>query len=311
MIKVENLTKRYAGQAAIRDLNFEVGKGEVMGFLGPNGAGKTTTMRILAGFMPATSGRASIAGFDIFEQSLQARTRLGYMPVNVPLYSDMRVTEYLEYRAALKGVPHRRIAERVGDVKELCGVKDVERKIIGALSKGYRQRVGLADALLHEPDLLILDEPTIGLDPNQIRQVRELIKNLGRQHTILLSTHILPEVEMTCSRVIIIHKGRIEACDTPENLLGKLRQAGGVVLEAKVEKDNGAEELKKISAVREVTTDVDGEWNVFSLRVESGADVREEVFRLATARHWTVRELTQRRATLEDVFVEITHADEV
>ncbi len=311
MIKVENLTKRYAGQAAIRDLNFEVGKGEVMGFLGPNGAGKTTTMRILAGFMPATSGRASIAGFDIFEQSLQARTRLGYMPENVPLYSDMRVTEYLEYRAALKGVPHRRIAERVGDVKELCGVKDVERKIIGALSKGYRQRVGLADALLHEPDLLILDEPTIGLDPNQIRQVRELIKNLGRQHTILLSTHILPEVEMTCSRVIIIHKGRIEACDTPENLLGKLRQAGGVVLEAKVEKDNGAEELKKISAVRDVTTDVDGEWNVFSLRVESGADVREEVFRLATARHWTVRELTQRRATLEDVFVEITHADEV
>ncbi len=311
MIKVENLTKRYAGQAAIRDLNFEVGKGEIMGFLGPNGAGKTTTMRILAGFMPATSGRASIAGFDIFEQSLQARTRLGYMPENVPLYSDMRVTEYLEYRAALKGVPHRRIAERVGDVKELCGVKDVERKIIGALSKGYRQRVGLADALLHEPDLLILDEPTIGLDPNQIRQVRELIKNLGRQHTILLSTHILPEVEMTCSRVIIIHKGRIEACDTPENLLGKLRQAGGVVLEAKVGKDDGAEELKKISAVRDVTTDVDGEWNVFSLRVESGADVREEVFRLATARHWTVRELTQRRATLEDVFVEITHADEV
>jgi ABC-2 type transport system ATP-binding protein len=311
MIKVENLTKRYAGQAAIRDLNFEVGKGEIMGFLGPNGAGKTTTMRILAGFMPATSGRASIAGFDIFEQSLQARTRLGYMPENVPLYSDMRVTEYLDYRAALKGVPHRRIAERVGDVKELCGVKDVEKKIIGALSKGYRQRVGLADALLHEPDLLILDEPTIGLDPNQIRQVRELIKNLGRQHTILLSTHILPEVEMTCSRVIIIHKGRIEACDTPENLLGKLRQAGGVVVEAKVGKDNGAEELKKISAVREVTTDVDGEWNIFSLRVESGADVREEVFRLATARRWTVRELTQRRATLEDVFVEITHADEV
>jgi len=311
MIKVENLTKRYAGQTAIRDLNFEVGQGEIMGFLGPNGAGKTTTMRILAGFMPATSGRASIAGFDIFEQSLQARTHLGYMPEHVPLYNDMRVTEYLDYRAALKGVPHRRIAERVGDVKELCGVKDVEKKLIGALSKGYRQRVGLADALLHEPDLLILDEPTIGLDPNQIRQVRQLIKNLGRQHTILLSTHILPEVEMTCSRVIIIHKGRIEACDTPENLLGQLRQAGGVVLEAKVGKDNGAEELKRISAVRDVTTDVDGGWNVFSLRVESGADVREEVFRLATARRWTVRELTQRRATLEDVFVEITHADEV
>ena len=192
MIKVENLTKRYAGQTAIKDLNFEVGKGEIMGFLGPNGAGKTTTMRILASFMPPTSGRATIAGFDIFTQSLQARAHLGYMPENVPLYNDMRVTEYLDYRAALKGVPHRRVAERVGDVKELCGLKEVEKKLIGTLSKGYRQRVGLADALVSEPDLLILDEPTIGLDPNQIRQVRELIKNLGKQHTILLSTHILP-----------------------------------------------------------------------------------------------------------------------
>jgi ABC-2 type transport system ATP-binding protein len=311
MIKVENLTKRYAGQTAIKDLNFEVGQGEIMGFLGPNGAGKTTTMRILAGFMPATSGRASIAGFDVFEQSLQARAHLGYMPENVPLYNDMRVTEYLDYRAALKGVPHRRVDERVGDVKELCGLKEVEMKSIGALSKGYRQRVGLADALVAEPDLLILDEPTIGLDPNQIRQVRELIRNLGKQHTILLSTHILPEVEMTCSRVIIIHKGRIEACDTPANLLGQIRQAGGVVVEAKVGSDNGAEELKKISGVRDVMTDVDGDWKKFSLRVESGADVREEIFRLATARRWTVRELSQRRATLEDVFVEITHSDEV
>jgi len=311
MIKVENLTKRYAGQTAIKDLNFEVGKGEIMGFLGPNGAGKTTTMRILASFMPPTAGRASIAGFDVFEQSLQARAHLGYMPEHVPLYNDMRVTEYLDYRAALKGVPYRRITERVGDVKELCGLKEVEKKLIGALSKGYRQRVGLADALLHEPDLLILDEPTIGLDPNQIRQVRELIKNLGKQHTILLSTHILPEVEMTCSRVIIIHKGRIEACDTPENLLGRIRQAGGVVVEAKVGNDKGADELKKISGVRDVTTEVDDDWKIFSLRVESGADVREEIFRLATARRWAVRELSQRRATLEDVFFEITHSDQL
>src|SRR6058998_796651 len=309
MIKVENLTKRYAGQPAIQDLNFELGQGEIMGFLGPNGAGKTTTMRILASFMPATSGRASIAGFDIFEQSLQARAHLGYMPENVPLYSDMRVSEYLNYRAALKSIPHRRVGERVGDVKELCGLREVENKLIRALSKGFRQRVGLADALLHEPDLLILDEPTIGLDPNQIRLVRELIKNLGKQHTILLSTHILPEVEMTCSRVIIIHKGRIEACDTPENLLGKIRQAGGVVLEAKVGADNGGEELQKISGVRDVIVDVDGEWKIFSLRVESGLDVREQIFRLATDRHWAVRELTQRRATLEDVFVELTHPD--
>jgi ABC-2 type transport system ATP-binding protein len=261
--------------------------------------------------MPPTAGRASIAGFDVFEQSLQARAHLGYMPENVPLYNDMRVTEYLDYRAALKAVPHRRIAERVGDVKELCGLKEVERKLISSLSKGYRQRVGLADALLHEPDLLILDEPTIGLDPNQIRQVRELIKNLGKQHTILLSTHILPEVEMTCSRVLIVHKGRIEASDTPENLLGQIRQAGGVQVEAKVGTDDGAEELKKISGVRDVATESDGEWKVFSLRVESGVDVRTEIFQLATARHWTVRELTQRRATLEDVFVEITHPDQI
>ncbi|MFL6513481.1 MAG: ATP-binding cassette domain-containing protein [Chthoniobacterales bacterium] len=309
MIKVEHLTKRYAGHTAIKDLSFEVGQGEIMGFLGPNGAGKSTTMRILASFMPPTSGRVSIAGYDVFSQSLQARAHLGYMPENVPLYNDMRVTEYLDYRAALKGVPHRRVSERVGDVKELCGLKDVEKKLIGNLSKGYRQRVGLADALLHEPDLLILDEPTIGLDPNQIRQVRELIKNLGKQHTILLSTHILPEVEMTCTRVIIIHKGQIEACDTPENLLGQIRQAGGVIVEAKVGNDNGVEELKKISGVRDVSTDQDGDWKVFSLRVESGTDVREEVYRLASARRWTLRELSQRRATLEDVFVEITHPE--
>src|ERR1700719_3505551 len=295
MTTVENLTKRYAGNTAIKDLSFEVGQGEIMGFLGPNGAGKTTTMRILSSFMPPTSGRATVAGFDVFEQSLQARAHLGYMPENVPLYNDMRVTEYLNYRAALKGVPHRRIAERVGDVKELCGLKDVERKLIGTLSKGYRQRVGLADALLAEPDLLILDGPTIGLDPNQIRQVRELIKNLGKQHTILLSTHILPEVEMTCSRVIIVHRGRIEACDTPDNLLGQIRQAGGVVVEAKTGNDSGAEELEKISGVREVKTDAEGDWKIFSLRVESGVDVREEIFQLATVRRWTVRELTQRR----------------
>jgi ABC-2 type transport system ATP-binding protein len=310
MIKVENLTKRYAGHTAIQDLSFEVGKGEIMGFLGPNGAGKSTTMRILSSFMPPTSGRASIAGFDIFEQSLQARAHLGYMPENVPLYNDMRVTEYLNYRAALKGVPSRRMPERVGDVKELCGLKEVEKKIIGNLSKGYRQRVGLADALVHEPDLLILDEPTSGLDPNQIRQVRDLIKNLGKQHTILLSTHILPEVEMTCSRVIIINRGRIEACDTPENLLGRIRTAGGVTVEAKVGHDDGVEELKKIAGVRDVSASRDGDWDVFALRVEANTDVREEVYRLANARHWTLRELSQRRATLEDVFVEITHPDE-
>src|SRR6187397_2765524 len=234
MIKVENLTKRYAGVPAIDNISFEVDKGEVVGFLGPNGAGKSTTMKILTGYMPATSGRASVAGFDVFEQSLEARRRLGYLPENTPLYMDMRVGEYLRYRAKLKGVTGGRVRERVGDVLELCNLRDVERKLIGALSKGYRQRVGLADALVHDPDLLILDEPTIGLDPNQIRQVRELIKNLAHKRTVLISTHILPEVEIMCSRVIVIHQGEIRASHTAETLLKNHRAAGNLRLEAKI-----------------------------------------------------------------------------
>src|SRR6266403_5137824 len=233
------------------------------------------------------------------------------MPENNPLYTDMRVSEYLKFRSKLKGLPRAERKERIPEVLDMCGLRDVSHRIIGQLSKGYRQRVGLADALLAEPDLLILDEPTIGLDPVQLRQVRQLIKDLGKRHTILLSTHILPEVEMTCNRVIIIHKGRIEACDTPDNLLGRIRQAGGVELEAKVGNDNGEEELKKIPGVRNVVTGGEDDWKKFSLRVESGADVREEVFRLAVERHWAVRELIQRRGTLEDVFVELTHPDQI
>ncbi len=309
MIKVENLTKKYAGFTAINNISFEVGKGEIVGFLGPNGAGKSTTMRILSSFMPATSGRASIAGYDVFENSMEARAHLGYMPENVPLYTDMRVSEYLVYRAKLKGVTGRRLKERVGDVKELCGLTDVENRIVGTLSKGYRQRVGLADALVHEPDLLILDEPTIGLDPNQIRSVRELIKNLGRHHTILLSTHILPEVEATCSRVIIINRGRIEASDTPDNLRRQLRGAGGIRLEANPGAEDAVAELQKIAGVKDVTIQEEGEWKRFLIRPDGNADLREEVFRLAAARKWRVRELSQRGATLEDVFVEMTHTD--
>jgi len=205
MIKVENLTKRYAGVTALNGVSFEVQRGEIVGFLGPNGAGKSTTMRILTGFIPASSGRVEVAGLDVFENSLEVRERVGYMPENNPLYTDMRVSEYLKFRAKLKGLPRADRAERIPEAMDLCGIQDVSHRIIGHLSKGYRQRVGLADALLAEPDLLILDEPTIGLDPVQIRQVRQLIKDLGKRHTILLSTHILPEVEMTCDRVIIGH----------------------------------------------------------------------------------------------------------
>ena len=309
MIKVERLTKKYAGVTAISNLSFEVAKGEIVGFLGPNGAGKSTTMRILSSFLPATSGFASIAGHDVFKESLKARAHLGYLPENVPLYGDMRVAEYLRYRGSLKGLHGKRLRHRVDTVKELCSVKEVENKPIAALSKGYRQRVGLAEALIHEPDLLILDEPTIGLDPNQIRQVRELIKSLGERHTILLSTHILSEVEMTCSRVIIINQGKIEASDTPENLVGQIRTSGTIRLEATTGSDNPVPWIEKLPGVKSVTTVEEDGWQRCSIRVEARSDPREAIYRLAVDRRWIVRELTQERATLEDAFVELTHQD--
>ena len=309
MITVENLTKRYSGFTAIKDLSFEVAKGEIVGFLGPNGAGKTTTMRILSGYMPATSGRASIAGFDVFEQSLEARRHIGYLPENTPLYHEMRVNEYLRYRAKLKGVEGRKLKERVGDVIDLCNLKEKERAIIGTLSKGQRQRVGLADALVHDPDVLILDEPTIGLDLNQIRQVREIIKNLANKRTVLISTHILPEVEIMCTRVIVIHQGQIRASDTAENLLKNHRAAGSMRVEANTGGTNAREALLSLPGVKDVTEEKDGEFSIFNLRLEANADPAEAVMNLATFRRWNVRELTRRRATLEDVFVELTHSD--
>jgi gliding motility-associated transport system ATP-binding protein len=309
MIKVENLTKRYAGTTAIDDLTFSVEKGEIVGFLGPNGAGKSTTMKILTSYLPATSGRATVAGFDVFENSVEARRHLGYLPENTPLYTDMRVGEYLRYRANLKNVPGNKLKERVGDVLELCSLRDVERKIIGALSKGYRQRVGLADALVHDPELLILDEPTIGLDPNQIRQVRELIKNLGGRRTVLISTHILPEVEIMCSRVIVIHKGRIRAQDTAENLLKNHRASGSMRLEARTGTDNARELLGHVAGIKDVTEENAGEFTVFHLRTDANSEPSEAVMRLAVEKRWAVRELARRRPTLEDVFVELTHSD--
>jgi ABC-2 type transport system ATP-binding protein len=309
MIKVEQLTKKYPGVVAINSLSFEVEKGEIVGFLGPNGAGKSTTMRILSSFMPATSGRAYIAGHDVFRDSLNVRRHLGYLPENVPLYGDMRVNEYLHYRGSLKGLARGNLRKRVGAVKELCSVAEVENKLISTLSKGFRQRVGLADALIHEPDLLILDEPTIGLDPNQIRQVRELIKSLGKRHTILLSTHILSEVEITCSRVIIINRGKIEASDAPENLVGRIRTSGTVRIEAKTGNDDPVQLIGKVVGVKSVSTAEEDGWHRCSIRIEANSDLREEIFRLAVARNWTIRELTQDKATLEDVFVELTHAD--
>ena len=309
MIKVEHLTKEYAGVVAIKEISFEVARGEIVGFLGPNGAGKSTTMRILASYLPPTSGRAMVAGFDVFRDSLKARRRLGYLAENVPLYHDMRVDEYLRYRGTLKGLSGRKLKGRVGATKEMCGLREVGRKKIAGLSKGFRQRVGLAEAMIHEPDLLILDEPTIGLDPNQIRQVRELIKSLGERHTILLSTHILSEVEATCNRVLIINRGKLEASDSPYNLVNQLRTAGLVNLEVKTGTEDPTEYLLKIPGVKEVQLEINGVWRKGWIRIEANSDLREEIFGLAVERKWIIRELSKERATLEDVFVELTHTE--
>jgi len=308
MIRVQQLTKKYGSFTAVKGISFEVEKGEIVGFLGPNGAGKSTTMKILTGFLPPTTGRASIAGFDVFDQSVEARRRLGYLPENTPLYTEMKVGEYLRYRAALKGVPGSKVRERVGDVLDLCQISDREKQLISSLSKGYRQRVGLADALVHDPDLLILDEPTIGLDPNQIRTVRELIKNLAEKRTVLISTHILPEVEMMCSRVIVIHRGQIRATDTAENLRKNHRAVGELILEAKAGPD-AVDALKAIPTVKDVAATPDGDWMTFTLRLDANAEPGAEIMRLAMERKWEVREIHQKRATLEDVFAELTTSE--
>ena len=311
MIRVENLTKRYAGVTALNGVSFEVQRGEIVGFLGPNGAGKSTTMRILTGFIPASSGRVEVAGLDVFEHSLEVRERVGYMPENNPLYGDMRVNEYLKFRAKLKRLPRGERQERIPEVMEMCGIKDVSRRIISHLSKGYRQRVGLADALLAEPDLLILDEPTIGLDPVQIRQVRQLIKDLGKQHTILLSTHILPEVEMTCDRVIIIHHGRILASDTPDNLMKMLHAGGLIQVEVRGPGSEVQAKLRAIEGVEAVNAKLieDGYVRV-SVTPRAGADPRERIYQTVAGNGWTLRELVRTKTTLEDIFVQITREED-
>ena len=306
MIRVENLTKKYAGGEAVRGISFSVEKGEVVGFLGPNGAGKSTTMRILTGFLPATDGQIEVAGAKLPEESLLVRQRIGYMPENVPLYPEMRVEEFLEYRGRLKRVARKEITERVGLVLDQCGLSDVRKKIIGTLSKGFRQRVGLADALIHNPPLLILDEPTAGLDPHQIRSFRELIKDLGRDRTILLSTHILSEVEMVCGRAIIINRGKIEASDTLANLAKRV-QSGALQIEVKADPVVAREKLAQLSEVGGVVElNRVGEWVSFEVTALPGKDIRGEVDGLIKREQWPLRDFRREKARLEDVFVELT-----
>jgi ABC-2 type transport system ATP-binding protein len=308
MIEVKNLSKTYSGFRAVQDISFHVNQGEIVGFLGPNGAGKSTTMKVLAGYLPPTDGKITIAGFDVVTDSLEVRKRIGYMPENVPLYTDMRVNEFLRFRAELKKVARPKIKDRVEIVKQLCSLKDVENKIIGTLSKGYRQRVGLADAMVHDPDLLILDEPTIGLDPNQIRAVRDLIRDLGKHHTILLSTHILSEVELTCARVLVINRGRIEASDTPANLTKLVRGGGSIVLEVKAPGALIVSRIEALPHVEDVEIDLpgEGEWTRARIFSEPGVDVREAVYGVVRQNDWPLRELARVKATLEEAFVELT-----
>jgi ABC-2 type transport system ATP-binding protein len=308
MIEVENLSKTYAGFRAVQGISFHVNKGEIVGFLGPNGAGKSTTMKVLAGYLPPTDGRIRIAGYDVVTDSIEVRKRIGYMPENVPLYTDMRVTEFLRFRAELKKVARRKIKERVDLVEQRCSLKDVENKIIGTLSKGYRQRVGLADAMVHDPDLLILDEPTIGLDPNQIRAVRDLIKELGQHHTILLSTHILSEVELTCNRVLVINHGKIEASDTPANLTKLVRGGGSILLEVKAPSEEVIARIEALPNVEdcEVNLPVEGDWTTARVFGKPGVDIREDIFSVVRQNNWSLRELSRVKATLEEAFVELT-----
>ena len=311
MIEVEGLTKRYTGATAVNEVSFSVGRGEIVGLLGPNGAGKSTIMRILSCYMPATSGTARVAGFDVFTHADEVRRRIGYMPENNPLHRDMRVREYLKFRARLKGLSRTRTRERLDVVMHQCSLTDVSRRIIGQLSKGYQQRVGLADALLHEPDLIILDEPTIGLDPNQIRAVRQLIKDLGRDHTVLLSTHILPEVEMTCTRVLILHGGRILAADSPENLQQLMSAGGQVVAEiaAPIEAlRNCWEQVPEIEHID--LSPVEGDYIRCALTAQAGLDLRPKVFSLVQQHGWRLRELTRSKHSLEDIFVRVTRAEQ-
>jgi ABC-2 type transport system ATP-binding protein len=313
MIKVEGLTKRYARTVAVDHISFEVLKGQIVGFLGPNGAGKTTTMRMLTCFMPPSEGTAEVAGFDVLKSPMEVKKRIGYLPETPPVYPDMEVREYLDFVGRLKGVPKSEIAQRVKEVSERCAIADVSMKLIGKLSKGYRQRVGLAQAIIHNPDVLILDEPTSGLDPKQIIEARELIKGLAGDHTIILSTHILSEVEATCEQAIIIAKGKVAATGSVQELKHR-QERGGALIHVEIE-GRGSElnvgdaekKLTDISGVaRVVLKHKDGNAATYEIESPSGAAIRGDIARAIVAGGWNLNELRSLGMSLEDVFLELT-----
>jgi gliding motility-associated transport system ATP-binding protein len=308
VIDVQHITKRYGRTTAVDDVSFRVERGEILGFLGPNGAGKTTTMRILTGYMPPTEGKAIVAGYDVLDQPLDAKRRTGYLPETPPLYPEMTVRDYLTFVSKIKGVAKRNRTGRVNEVMERAQVADMANRHCGKLSKGYRQRVGLAQALLHNPEVLILDEPTAGLDPKQIIDTRRLIKELGGDHTIILSTHILPEVSQTCHRVVIINKGRVVAVDTPENLTSRLR--GSETMFLQIDAPAGDDVKRAIEIVPGVTrvavAESRGTTGSYEVNSETGRDVRRQLAAVVVNNGWGLLELRPLRMSLEEIFLHLT-----
>ena len=310
MIEVEDLTKSYGSVTAVDHVSFSVNKGEILGFLGPNGAGKTTTMRVLTGFMPATSGTARVAGFDVFNDSLEVRKRIGYLPETPPLYPDMSVETYLDFVARIKGAPSEKRQSLVEDAMRKTNITDRRSELIKRLSRGYKQRVGLAQALVHDPDVIILDEPTVGLDPKQIIEVRHLIKGLAGSHTIILSTHILPEVSMTCDRVVIINKGRIVAVDTPEKLTTQLKGGQRVRIEAVAPEAALREALSSVPGAEHVQVEATREGRVTAtVEAQQGKDVRSAVAAKVVEKGWPLLELRGVSLSLEEIFLQLTTDD--
>jgi len=312
MIEVQNLTKHYGPVTAIRDVSFSVTPGEIVGFLGPNGAGKSTTMRILSCFMPASGGTARVAGYDVFRESMEVRKRIGYLPESVPLYNEMRVAPYLDFVAEVKGVGRAERRRRVADAMDRCLIADVQNRLIGTLSKGYRQRVGLAQAIVSDPHVLILDEPTIGLDPRQIAEIRALIKSLAGEHTVILSTHILPEVSMVCNSVVIINKGTIVAQGPIDMLVEQFFPSSRVEVELAKRDPAAREALRAIPGVVAVTElSSDGGGGRYVVESARTRDVRAEIFQVAADKHWSLRELRRVGMTLEEVFMRVVAGEEV
>ena len=311
MIQVTGLTHYYGPRPAIDDVNFTVEKGEILGFLGPNGAGKTTTMRIITGFMPPTRGKVTLGGYDVVEQSREVRKRIGYLPETVPLYTDMTVSSYLKYMGTLRGMPPKDIKRRIGDVVDLCRLGEYHKTIIGKLSKGFRQRVGVAQAIIHEPEVLVLDEPTIGIDPIQVVETRRLIQDLGKSQTVVLSSHILPEVSMICQRVMIINEGKIVAEDTPSNLAQRLQGVNRMEVEVGGPSNDVISALRKVNGVTDVSHRSTQGKDIYMIQARGGQDLRDEISKAVVSSGWSLLSMQSVGMSLEDIFLKLTTNEEL